>query len=532
MPKLISGAEIVFKSLEDQKVEYIFGYPGGAVLPIYDELKNHKSIKHILARHEQGAGHAAEGYARSSGKPGVLLVTSGPGATNAVTALTDAYMDSVPLVCISGQVPTHLIGTDAFQECDTTGITRPCTKHNWLVKDVNDLSRVLHLAFEVATTGRPGPVLVDIPKDIQFKKGKYNFTKSTLKKKLNGKSTHKVSNTELDKFIELIKKENKMENTSQVPVTVLTGFLGAGKTTLLNRILTEQHGRKYAVIVNEFGEQGIDNDLVVDADEEVFEMNNGCICCTVRGDLIRILSGLMKRADQLDAIIVETTGLADPAPVAQTFFVDEDVADRTKLDAIVTVADAVHLSSQLADHHEAEEQIAFADVVLLNKVELVDEDDLEKVKNRIRKINPFAKIIKTTRCDAPLDEIVGLNAFSLDRVLQIEPDFLESDHDHEHDDDVTSVSFISDTPLDMEKFQAWFGDLLRTKGQDILRSKGILDFKGEEERYVFQGVHMLMDASPMGSWPKGKDRSSRIVFIGRNLDSMNLKEGFENCKIG
>ena len=323
-----------------------------------------------------------------------------------------------------------------------------------------------------------------------------------------------------------------MENTSQVPVTVLTGFLGAGKTTLLNRILTEQHGRKYAVIVNEFGEQGIDNDLVVDADEEVFEMNNGCICCTVRGDLIRILSGLMKRADKLDAIIVETTGLADPAPVAQTFFVDQDVADRTKLDAIVTVADAVHLSSQLVDHHEAEEQIAFADVVLLNKVELVDEDALEKVKNRIRKINPFAKIIKTTRCDAPLDEIVGLNAFSLDRVLQIEPDFLESDHDHEHDDDVTSVSFISDTPLDMEKFQAWFGDLLRTKGQDILRSKGILDFKGEEERYVFQGVHMLMDASPMGSWPKGKDRSSRIVFIGRNLDSMNLEEGFENCKIG
>ena len=198
MPKLLSGAEIVFKALEDQKVEYIFGYPGGAVLPIYDELKNHKSIKHILARHEQGAGHSAEGYARSSGKPGVLLVTSGPGATNAVTALTDAYMDSIPLVCISGQVPTHLIGTDAFQECDTTGITRPCTKHNWLVKDVNDLSRILHLAFEVATTGRPGPVLVDIPKDIQFKKGKYKFFKNTLKKKLNGKATHKISNSELD----------------------------------------------------------------------------------------------------------------------------------------------------------------------------------------------------------------------------------------------------------------------------------------------------------------------------------------------
>ena len=184
MGKLLSGAEIVFKVLEHNKVEHIFGYPGGAVLPLYDELKNHKTIKHILARHEQGAGHAAEGYARSSGKPGVMLVTSGPGATNAVTALTDAYMDSVPIVCISGQVPTHLIGTDAFQECDTTGITRPCTKHNWLVKDVNELAKVMDLAFEVATTGRPGPVLVDIPKDIQFKKTNFVF-KSSNKKKVN-----------------------------------------------------------------------------------------------------------------------------------------------------------------------------------------------------------------------------------------------------------------------------------------------------------------------------------------------------------
>ena len=321
-----------------------------------------------------------------------------------------------------------------------------------------------------------------------------------------------------------------MNNTSQVPVTVLTGFLGAGKTTLLNRILTEQHGQKYAVIVNEFGEQGIDNDLVVDADEEVFEMNNGCICCTVRGDLIRILSGLMKRADKLDAIIVETTGLADPAPVAQTFFVDQDVADRTKLDAIVTVADAVHLSSQLGDHHEAEEQIAFADVVLLNKIDLVDDDSLESVKKRIRKINPYTKIIKTKHCSAPLDEVLGLNAFSLNRVLEVEPDFLESDHDHDHDDDITSLSFVSDTPLDLEKFQDWFGNLLQTKGQDILRSKGILDFVGEKERYVFQGVHMLMDASPMGPWPTGSVRSSRVVFIGRNLESMNLEKGFEECK--
>jgi acetolactate synthase-1/2/3 large subunit len=208
MPKLFSGAEIVFKALEDQKVEYIFGYPGGAVLPIYDELKNHKTIKHILARHEQGAGHAAEGYARSSGKPGVVLVTSGPGATNVVTALADAYMDSIPLVCISGQVPTHLIGTDAFQECDTTGITRPCTKYNWLVKDVNDLAKILHTAFEVAVSGRPGPVLVDIPKDIQFKKGTYEFQKNK-NLKLNGSKNKKISKKELDQFIEMMKKSSK-----------------------------------------------------------------------------------------------------------------------------------------------------------------------------------------------------------------------------------------------------------------------------------------------------------------------------------
>ena len=207
MSKLYTGAEIVFKCLEDQGVDFIFGYPGGAVLPIYDELKNFDSIKHILVRHEQGAGHAAEGYARSSGKPGVLLVTSGPGATNAVTALTDAYMDSVPLVCITGQVPTHLIGTDAFQECDTTGITRPCTKHNWLVKDINELSKTLHEAFRVATTGRPGPVLVDIPKDIQFAKIKY--TKPKKEKKSNGKLHNNFSQEEINELVNLIAKAKK-----------------------------------------------------------------------------------------------------------------------------------------------------------------------------------------------------------------------------------------------------------------------------------------------------------------------------------
>ena len=207
MGKLISGAEIVFKALEDQNVEHVFGYPGGAILPIYDELKNHKKIKHILVRHEQGAGHAAEGYARSSGKPGIVFVTSGPGATNVVTALTDAYMDSIPIICISGQVPTHLIGTDAFQECDTTGITRPCTKHNWLVKDVNNLSKILHRAFEVATTGRPGPVLIDIPKDIQFKKGKYvNFKNN---KKLKRVKQNQFFQKDIDALIDLLKKSSK-----------------------------------------------------------------------------------------------------------------------------------------------------------------------------------------------------------------------------------------------------------------------------------------------------------------------------------
>jgi len=207
MGNLYSGAEIVFKCLEDQKVEHIFGYPGGAVLPIYDELKNHPSIKHILVRHEQGAGHAAEGYARSTGKPGVVLVTSGPGATNVVTALTDAYMDSVPLVCISGQVPTHLIGTDAFQECDTTGITRPCTKHNWLVKDINDLPRIMHEAFKVATTGRPGPVLVDIPKDIQFAKAKYFKPKKEIK--LKEKSLNIFKQSDIDQLVDLMKKASR-----------------------------------------------------------------------------------------------------------------------------------------------------------------------------------------------------------------------------------------------------------------------------------------------------------------------------------
>ena len=318
--------------------------------------------------------------------------------------------------------------------------------------------------------------------------------------------------------------------TEQVPVTVLTGFLGSGKTTLLNRILTEQHGKKYAVVVNEFGEAGIDNDLVVDADEEVFEMNNGCICCTVRGDLIRILGGLMKRADKFDAILLETTGLADPAPVAQTFFVDAEVEEKTRLDSVVTLVDARHFERQLEDSHEAAEQVAFADLVLLNKIDLVDAETRARVEARIRAMNPYARIVHSEKCDVPLDTVLGQSAFDLKRVLEIEPQFLEEDHAHEHDDGVVSVSLEADTPLDPDRFQAWFGTLLQTRGQDILRSKGILDMKGEDERFVIQGVHMLMEGDTMGPWPEGEARRSRLVFIGRGLDGMGLEEGFASCK--
>ncbi|MDQ2953858.1 MAG: GTP-binding protein [Pseudomonadota bacterium] len=340
--------------------------------------------------------------------------------------------------------------------------------------------------------------------------------------------------------------------SDKIPVTVLTGYLGAGKTTLLNRILSEPHGKKYAVIVNEFGEIGIDNELIVNADEEIFEMNNGCVCCTVRGDLIRINEGLLRRKGKFDAIILETTGLADPAPVAQTFFVDEAVGAKTRLDAVVTIADAKWLMDRLGDAPEVKNQIAFADVILLNKTDLANAEELRAIEARIRAINPYARIHRTERAQIALSEVLGRNAFDLDRILEIEPEFLAGDghahaggradaggHDHDghqhhglkhyHDEEMQSLSLRSEKPLDPEKFFPWVQDLVATDGPSILRSKGILAFKDDPLRFVFQGVHMILDGDHQRPWTDNERRESRMVFIGRNLPAEKIREGFESC---
>jgi G3E family GTPase len=352
--------------------------------------------------------------------------------------------------------------------------------------------------------------------------------------------------------------------SGKTPVTVLTGYLGAGKTTLLNRILSEDHGKRYAVIVNEFGEVGIDNDLIVGADEEVFEMNNGCVCCTVRGDLIRVVSGLMKRKGGFDAIIVETTGLADPGPVAQTFFVDDDVRAKTALDSVTTVVDAKHLLLRLADSKEAAEQVAFADQIILNKTDLVTEAELAAVERAIRKLNPLAPIHRAERSNVPLSQVLGRGSFDLARIEEIEPDFLNPahgepghvhnedcdhdhdhhDHDHGHDHDhdhghdhghdieasgIRGISLTATKPLSANKVTAWLNEVLQAQGPDILRAKGILDVAGEDRRLVFQAVHMILEGDFQGPWKSDADRYSRLVFIGRNLDEAKLKAGFEAC---
>lgn len=355
--------------------------------------------------------------------------------------------------------------------------------------------------------------------------------------------------------------------TTAIPVTVITGYLGAGKTTLLNRILTEEHGKRYAVIVNEFGEIGIDNDLIVESDEEIYEMNNGCVCCTVRGDLIRVVQGLTRRAGRFDAIIIETTGLADPAPVAQTFFMDDDVRAKTKLDAVVALVDAKHLPLRLKDSPEAEDQIAFADVVLINKSDLVSPEELASIEATVRNINPSAHIHKTERSNIDLNMVLDRGAFDLSRALDNDPHFLDHtddhdhpdhecgptcdhhDHDHHghdhghhkhehgdhklsahtHDTSVKSISMRAGN-LDPNKFFPWIQKTTQMDGPNILRLKGIIALEGDDDRYVVQGIHMIVEGDHNRAWKEDEKRESRIVFIGRDLDTERLERTFKACE--
>jgi len=323
---------------------------------------------------------------------------------------------------------------------------------------------------------------------------------------------------------------------SQIPVTILTGFLGSGKTTLLNRILQEQHGHRIAVIENEFGEAGIDNELLVqDQGEQIIEMNNGCICCTVRGDLVRILGELhTKKAAgtlQFDRVVIETTGLADPAPVAQTFFVDDQISQQYLLDAIVTMVDAVHADAQFDEHHEAQEQVAFADRILITKSDLASAQELKALRQRVVQMNPRAKIGEARNGVASIDDLLDIRGFNLNAILEIEPDFL-TDVSHEHDDDVTSFVFRAEKPLDLDRTEDFLSGVIQVYGAKLMRYKGVLSVKGQDRRVVIQGVHMLMGSDLGTAWKAGEKRDSKMVFIGRDMPKDVLLDGLAQCVVG
>jgi G3E family GTPase len=326
-----------------------------------------------------------------------------------------------------------------------------------------------------------------------------------------------------------------MSNTL-IPVTILTGFLGSGKTTLLNYILKQPHGHRIAVIENEFGEAGIDNELLVqDQGEQIVEMNNGCICCTVRGDLVRILGELATKRKagtvKFDRVVIETTGLADPAPVAQTFFVDEDVSQNYMLDAIITLVDAKHAPLQLDEHHEAQEQVGFADRILLTKTDLATPAEVQALRQRLARMNPRASIAESHKGVATLDHILDIHGFNLNAILEIEPDFL-SDVTHEHDDDITSFVFRDTRPMDLEKIEDFLSAIVQVHGASLMRYKGILNIAGVEQRVVFQGVHMLMGSDLGTPWASGEVRESKMVFIGKDMPREVLEKGFAQAVVG
>jgi len=323
-----------------------------------------------------------------------------------------------------------------------------------------------------------------------------------------------------------------MPQENMVPVTILTGFLGAGKTTLLNRILKEDHGRRIAVIENEFGEVGVDSEIIEKSDEQIVEMNNGCICCTVRGDLIRILGTLKEKrvsgALKFDRVVIETTGMADPGPVAQTFFTDEEIGNYYLLDSILTVVDAKHAPQQLDEFHEAQEQVGFADRILLSKTDLVSENEIENLSKRLKKMNPRAPIKKVNFGNAPLDEVLDIRGFNLNAILELDPEFL-TDVDHEHHDQVESFVFRAKKPFDGQKLEQFLSGMIQVYGPDLLRYKGILWMKGNPRRVVFQGVHMMMGGDLGKPWTKADRKESILVFIGKKLPKDLFVAGLEEC---